>query len=389
MVFVSLLRTNCEQYSVELEPSYTTTTAPNMAWPARGSCRDQLEDKFFRLKEEHLSLKRDAHLAEYQVKCLNTKLSRLINEKKALFGLDGRSPREVELEELVFDMNIKLEQLARENARLRDRQLVLQAQLSSPRGFRPSSTGGAYAYVRAKVDTGLRSQSARGSSRSNLASSRSLSTTSLNRVHFDLPAVEARPQRAGSAVPLKSRPAVDQPFAINLLHEARDEIQRLEDVIVMQQAALERAQTGGQFTRDASDDEFGDTAAQSHSSKRRDNGVSTGKGLNGSTCEFRSPEHSREVSISSPHTLGAHKKTHTELASYVEQLRQELEAEKAKNSGLRQQAASRTVAARRVDELAAQVKQLEEENKILRDYFEKCLGQCLSEMTSDASNTAS
>src|SRR5438094_9117843 len=69
--------------------------------------RDELEDKFFKLKEEHQELKREAHNAGYQMKFLNAKLSRLIEEKKKLLKKE-KSRREVDLEEMVYDLQEKI-----------------------------------------------------------------------------------------------------------------------------------------------------------------------------------------------------------------------------------------------------------------------------------------
>ena len=71
--------------------------------------RDDLEDRYLRIYEDHLVLKRHAHKQEERMKKMATKLMRLVNDKKkgALVGEAGVLPlqlKDVEAQEKVAEL---------------------------------------------------------------------------------------------------------------------------------------------------------------------------------------------------------------------------------------------------------------------------------------------
>ncbi|RWS31632.1 protein fantom-like protein, partial [Leptotrombidium deliense] len=92
--------------------------------------RDELQDRFFRLKEEHALLKKQANDAGNTVKVLTTKLSRLINEKKKLVE-NSKTRREVQMEEMIYDLQDNVDRLEKENCKLKNQSLLLRTQVDS------------------------------------------------------------------------------------------------------------------------------------------------------------------------------------------------------------------------------------------------------------------
>ncbi|KAI1291886.1 Protein fantom [Halotydeus destructor] len=394
--------------------------------------QDVLEDKFLRLREQHDALKRESHTTDHQVKCLNAKLARLISEKKALFSRE-RTPREIELEELVHDMNSRIESLGRENVRLQQRQLLMKTQLES-RNLMPRS-GSGYSYVRSKVDSGLRGNrpSTGRTERSNLLGSKSMSTTCLNRVHFSTdPFVPPKSSLVcrGNGLPLNNgkprdspggEPGHLEPFAISLLQEAREEIMRLEDVVVTQQMLLETMQGGSHTSKALTDKPMVQTNGhlstsssqqnartvpsinnenqfvsqhvelekprsedkverhydQNTAPKARNGDMNGANGLYSEQINKKGDDGQEFGGIANGDTRS------TDVSTYLENLRKELINEQSKNAELQRQMFAKASGLGQSEEMKQRVDELEKENKILRDYFEKCLGSCLSEISSD------
>ena len=123
--------------------------------------RDELEERYLDLRDQHHLLRREATTAQEEVRQLHVKLSRLIDEKKRYFK-HRRTDKEVELEEQIYDMEQELIKHARQNERLRDRMQLLKVQGSQEPGTRMVATttttkrvSSAYANVHSRTDSGL------------------------------------------------------------------------------------------------------------------------------------------------------------------------------------------------------------------------------------------
>lgn len=126
----------------------TAETAQQRSQVSRFS-RDVLEDKYLRLYEESIILKKYARKQEDKIKKMATKLLRLVNDKKKL-EKEGHGGRTVADEEKFEELNAKIRELEKQNTQLRERLMLTKQQLSSVGPKR-----GTYTHVPARINTGL------------------------------------------------------------------------------------------------------------------------------------------------------------------------------------------------------------------------------------------
>ncbi len=95
--------------------------------------RDELEDRYHRLLDENVVLKKHACKQEDKIKKLATKLIRVLSDKKRLemnvVGPSRRLPSDIKAEELVEDQQHKIQELERQVELLRDKLTVAKQQL--------------------------------------------------------------------------------------------------------------------------------------------------------------------------------------------------------------------------------------------------------------------
>lgn len=166
---------------------------------------DELEDKYLRLHDEHILLKKYARKQEDKIKKLATKLTRLVNDKKRLEqdGGIGNKKRDVEMEELIQDLQDKVRDVEKQNCQLREKLLVAKQQ----------------ALVRAKKPTGYRYVSSRIDSGRSKPGTPSRTGSPATRISYFHPSSRVSPS---SALPN---------YAWGLVEEARNEIKNLEEMI--------------------------------------------------------------------------------------------------------------------------------------------------------------
>lgn len=171
--------------------------------------REEIEDKYLRLQDEHLILKKHARKQEDKIKRLVTKLTRLVNDKKRLEQGAGRK-RDVETEEMVQDLQDKVRYLERQNSQFREKLLVAKQQIvSNVRRHMP------YRNVQARVDSGI-------------PKSGMISRTGT-------PVMKPTSPFSQRVSPSGAFP----PYVFNLLDEARSEIKQLEDRLTSQNVQIE------------------------------------------------------------------------------------------------------------------------------------------------------
>ncbi|XP_014677073.1 PREDICTED: protein fantom-like, partial [Priapulus caudatus] len=112
--------------------------------------RDELEDRFLRLYEENLLLKKHGRNQEDKIKRMATKLLRLVNDKKKTEQEGGVKKRDVELEEMMEDLQGKVRDLEYQNNLLKDKLMSAKHQLATQQGKKPT----AYSRVPPRIDTG-------------------------------------------------------------------------------------------------------------------------------------------------------------------------------------------------------------------------------------------
>jgi hypothetical protein len=243
---------------------------------------DDKEDSFFRLQQQHWQLKKEAFDAKNQVKQLNTKVARLLHEKKRAFSKESIPGRDVEMQEVLYDMNSRVSHLQRENERLRDRTLLLQTQFQetltstrtrripftrsksfvdlqrSPSFMNINTSNGLYSHVQSRVDSGLKKKTdfsgikshsclslnrisplqmtPRNTATSKLRPITAFTTSTRPRIFQSIhPSQPSSRDKELVKIPIKSYNKV----AAQLLTEARDEIQSLEQVVALQQSLID------------------------------------------------------------------------------------------------------------------------------------------------------
>ncbi|KAM6065410.1 protein fantom isoform 2-T3 [Theristicus caerulescens] len=116
--------------------------------------REELEDRFLRLRDENILLKQHANKQEEKIKRMATKLIRLVNDKKRSEQVGGgpkRLGQAVELEEMIEHLQERVRELEKQNETLRSKLISTKQQLQI-QGPRPCP----YSYVQSRINTGLK-----------------------------------------------------------------------------------------------------------------------------------------------------------------------------------------------------------------------------------------
>ncbi|KAM6250486.1 protein fantom isoform 3-T5 [Spheniscus humboldti] len=116
--------------------------------------REELEDRFLRLRDDNILLKQHANKQEDKIKRMATKLIRLVNDKKRSEQVGGgpkRLGQAVELEEMIEHLQERVRELEKQNENLRSKLISTKQQLEI-QGHRPCP----YSYVQSRINTGLK-----------------------------------------------------------------------------------------------------------------------------------------------------------------------------------------------------------------------------------------
>jgi protein fantom len=115
--------------------------------------REDLEDRYLRIYEDHLILKRHAHKQEERIKKMATKLIRLVNDKKKGAAGVPVSIKDVEAEEKIADLQDQLRDSEKTLAQLQEKNTILkqQAQAQAPK----KTSSAIYEGVTSRIDTGV------------------------------------------------------------------------------------------------------------------------------------------------------------------------------------------------------------------------------------------
>ncbi|XP_022097495.1 protein fantom-like [Acanthaster planci] len=174
--------------------------------------REELEDKYLRLHDENLVLKRHARKQEEKIKKMATKLLRLISDRKKQDQEGGgaqrpaRKGRDIETEEMLEDLQSKVRELTKQNDLLKNKLMVTKQQLAT-QGTRPTP----YPHVQSRINTGIPKPPPPDNAR------KGLRVQGLDRTK--------------SATPRAFRTDVLPRYGHSLLEEAREENHRLEEMI--------------------------------------------------------------------------------------------------------------------------------------------------------------
>ena len=128
---------NNQQLGVQAEAAFNQQRVVVSRLP-----REELEDRYLRLLEENVVIKKHACKQEDKIKKLATKLIRVLSDKKRLemdgggggdgIGVPGGAiKRDIETEEMLEDQQQKIRELERHNMQLKDKLMVTKQQLLS------------------------------------------------------------------------------------------------------------------------------------------------------------------------------------------------------------------------------------------------------------------
>lgn len=118
--------------------------------------RDELEDKYLRLSEENIILKKHARKQEEKIKRMATKLLRLVNDKKKTGDIDvhigpgGKKIRDIETEEKMEELHDKIRDLEKLNSQYKEKLQLAKQQLVAT-SKRPTH----YSHMQARINTGI------------------------------------------------------------------------------------------------------------------------------------------------------------------------------------------------------------------------------------------
>ncbi|KAL5022687.1 hypothetical protein ScPMuIL_001842 [Solemya velum] len=113
--------------------------------------RDVLEDKYLRLYEENLILKKHARKQEDKIKRMATKLLRLVNDKKKITDKEGgKKGRDIETEERMEEFQDKIRDLDKQNLQLKEKLMLAKQQLATN-----NKRTTPYNNIQAKINTGI------------------------------------------------------------------------------------------------------------------------------------------------------------------------------------------------------------------------------------------
>uniref|UniRef100_A0A8C3AZT3 RPGRIP1 like n=1 Tax=Cyclopterus lumpus TaxID=8103 RepID=A0A8C3AZT3_CYCLU len=195
--------------------------------------REELEDRFLRVHEETLVLKRHVHKQEDKIKKLGTKLMRLVKDRGRMeqlaLGGGGQAvckQRDVEMEELMEELQEKVRSLQAENEGMKRRLLVAKQQLINSHSRRAAP----YGRIPSRVNSGLKKLRDDSS-----------------------PLPQAPPKCRSWIQESRSRkpPTGLLPrFGHSLLEEARAEVRNLESVLELQRSHMEEVQAAAEQLRE-------------------------------------------------------------------------------------------------------------------------------------------
>ncbi|XP_071959078.1 protein fantom-like [Antedon mediterranea] len=167
--------------------------------------REELEDKYLRLHDENLVLKRHARKQEDKIKKMATKLLRLVNDKKKQAPEGAmKKGRDIEMEEMLDDLHTKVRELTKQNDAYKNKLMIAKQQLATQ-----SKRQTSYPHVQSRIDTG-----------------RAKASPDTGRRNSKPPIDDRR-----SATPRAFRQDVLPRYGHSLLEEAREENKRLEDFL--------------------------------------------------------------------------------------------------------------------------------------------------------------
>ncbi|XP_057888912.1 protein fantom isoform X1 [Melospiza georgiana] len=317
--------------------------------------REELEDRFLRLRDDHILLKQYANKQEEKIKRMTTKLIRLVNDKRKC-DQAGSGPKRLgqalELEEMIEHLREKVCELEKQNESLRNKLISTKQQLQI-QGHRPCP----YSSVQSRVNTGLKKESETAG----------------------MPEHTKKGMRF-QGLEVRSSDLVLPKYGQSLLEDSRAEIRNLETVIESQKNQIEelyraREILGNQLRRKEKEIEESTlrlkeqgTASQRLNIQDNVEMIKVRKQLAEKSNALSAME---GKFLQLEENLKNLKTNHDALLAKGDELNVQLKEERLKCFHLQKELQTVTISNRRTEELQERINDLENENKLLKENYDK------------------
>ncbi|XP_066569510.1 protein fantom [Amia ocellicauda] len=325
--------------------------------------REELEDRFLRQHDENILLKQHAHRQEDKIRRMATKLVRLVKDRKRaeLAGSRVRSlGRDVELEQMMEELQDKVQELEKQNESLRQRLIATKQQLQV-QGHRHSP----YGHVQPRINSGLR----------RARNEVTMQTPQMQQTQLSKGLRGLEPDASARA----TQTALPR-YGHSLLDDARAEIRNLENEVESQRGHMEELEGMVEMQREQlrkREREYEEallqlreqqTTGQRSTIKDNVEMIKLQKQLSEKGNTFTVLE-GRFVQLQEKQkTLKA---SHDAVMSKVDELNALLKKERLKSLSLEQQLQAVSLARHRAEELQDRVTDLEKERDLLKENYDK------------------
>lgn len=325
--------------------------------------REELEDRFLRLHDENILLKRHARKQEDKIKRMATKLIRLVNDKKRYERVGGgpqRLGRDVEMEEMIEQLQEKVHELERQNEVLKNRLISAKQQLQG-QGHRQTP----HSRVQARINTGRRKASA----------TTGLQECSRKGVRFQ------NIDEAETAQPMLTK------YGNSLLEEARGEIRNLENVVQSQRGQIEELEHLAEILKSQlrrKENEIELSLLQLREQQATDQRSNIRDNVELIKLHKQLVEKSNALSVIEGKFIQLQEKqrtlriSHDALMANGDELNMQLKDQRLKCCSLEKQLHSARFAERRVEELQDRINDLEKERELLKENYDKLYNSAFS-----------
>uniref|UniRef100_A0A8D2N4Y8 RPGRIP1-like n=1 Tax=Zonotrichia albicollis TaxID=44394 RepID=A0A8D2N4Y8_ZONAL len=314
--------------------------------------REELEDRFLRLRDDHILLKQYANKQEEKIKRMTTKLTRLVNDKRKC-DQAGSGPKRLgqalELEEMIEHLREKVCELEKQNESLRNKLISTKQQLQI-QGHRPCQ----YSSVQSRVNTGLKKESETAG----------------------MPEHTKKGMRF-QGLEVRSSDLVLPKYGQSLLEDSRAEIRNLETVIESQKNQIEeldraREILGNQLRR--KEKEIEESTLRLKEQGTASQRLNIQDNVEMIKVRKQLAEKSNALSAMEGKFLQLEenlKTNHDALLAKGDELNVQLKEERLKCFHLQKELQTVTISNRRTEELQERINDLENENKLLKENYDK------------------
>ncbi|XP_053846617.1 protein fantom-like isoform X2 [Vidua macroura] len=338
----------------ELQESSSTQNVKARQLISRIS-REELEDRFLRLHDDHILLKQHANKQEKKIKRTTTKLMRLVNDKRKC-DQAGSGPKQLgqalELEEMIEHLQEKVRELEKQNESLRNKLISTKQQLQI-QGHRPCQ----YSSVQARVNTGLRKESETAG----------------------MPEHTKKGMRFQS-LEVRSSDLVLPKYGQSLLKDSRAEIRNLETVIESQKNQIEELDRAREFLGSQlrkKEKEIEESTLRLKEQSTASQRLNIQDNVEMIKVRKQLAEKSNVLSamegkfLQLEENLKNLKANHDALLAKGDELNVQLKEERLKCFHLQKELQSVTISNRRTEELQERINDLEKENELLKENYDK------------------